>query len=362
MYYLLMRGNKKMKKLLSILTVLLALTVFTACGGNEKVTSEVDSNNDQATIEGDGSYEEMELKVGIVVGDWSPHYEAAKAWADELEAETDGKISLAIFPDGQVGGEREMMEAVQNGTLDIGLLSSVVYANFEPKMAVLDIPYLVSTFDEAEALMDSEVGEKLNELMLDKGIRNLAWAHNDFRIISNKQKPIENPEDLAGIKMRVPESKILADWFQKQGSLATPMPFPDIYTALQQGVVDGQDNGPILTFAANFYEHQKYLTVSNHQYSPVGFFISEKVWQTLPDNVQDLLAETALIAAEVEKEAIRNMNEHAIKSMEEAGVEVFYPEEEDLNKFKETTEPFIEQIREIAGDELTDFILEKAGY
>src|SRR5699024_2895897 len=197
---------------------------------------------------------------------------------------------------------------------------------------------------------------------LDKGIRNLAWAHNDFRVISNNQKPIESPDDLAGIKMRVPESKILADWFQKQDSLATPMPFPDIYTAIQQGVVDEQDNEPILTFAANFYEHQEYLTISNHQYSPVGFFISDKVWQTLPENVQDLLAETALTAAEVEKEAIRNMNDNAIKSMEESGVEVFYPEEEDLNKFKETTDPLIEQVREIARDELTDFVLEKAGY
>lgn len=353
-----------MKKFWTIITLLVALVIFSACGSDEaepvesedETVEETSGNNEAA------DYEELELRVGLVVGDWSPHYQAAEAWAEMLEEETDGNISIAIFPDGQIGGEREMMEAVQNGTLDIGLLSSVVYANFEPKMSVLEIPYLVSTFDEAEALMDSEVGDKLNELMLDKGIRNLAWAHNDFRIITNNQQEIKEPADLSGIKMRVPESKILADWFQKQDSLATPMPFPDIYTALQQGVVDGQDNGPILTFAAKFHEHQDYLIVSNHQYSPVGFFISEQVWETLSEDVQDLLARTAVEAAEVEREAIRTMNEQAIAAMEEEGVEVFYPEEEDLDKFKETTDPFIEEIRKIAGDELTDFVLEQAGY
>lgn len=357
-----------MKKWWLLFSVLIALVIFSACGGKSDSTP-VDQDGDEAEgteeVSSDDvttDYEEMELRVGLVVGDWSPHYQAVEAWSEILEEETDGKISLAIYPDGQIGGEREMMEAVQNGTLDIGLLSSVVYANFEPKMSVLEIPYLVSTFDEAEALMDGEVGEKLSELMLGKGIRNLAWAHNDFRIISNNKNEIKSPNDLSGVKMRVPESKILADWFQKQGSLATPMPFPDIYTALQQGVVDGQDNGPILTFAAKFFEHQDYLIVSNHQYSPVGFFISEKLWETLPENVQDLLATTALDAAQIEREAIRNMNEHAINSMEEAGVNVYYPEDEDLDKFKETTDPFIEEIREIAGDELTDFVLEKAGY
>lgn len=357
-----------MRKWLISLSLLLVILLLSACGSDTSKSTETEeagTNTDEdvtkETID-DVEFDELELRVGLVVGDWSPHYQAVEAWSEILEKKSDGKITLAIYPDGQLGGEREMMEAVQNGTLDVGLLSSVVYANFEPKMSVLEIPYLVSTFEEAETLMDGEVGEKLSELMLAKGIRNLAWAHNDFRIISNNKNPIQTPSDLSGVKMRVPESKVLADWFQNQGSLAIPMPFPDIYTALQQGVIDGQDNGPILTFAAKFFEHQDYLTVSNHQYSPVGFFISEKVWQTLPENVKELLATTAVDAAKIEREAIREMNAHAIKSMEEAGVKVFYPEASDLEKFKETTDPLIEEIRQIAGDELTDFVLEKAGY
>jgi len=348
-----------MRNFLLMMIVSLALIALAACGGSGETESEDEGATEDS---GTSEMEEVELKVGLVVGDWSPHYKAAEAWSEALDEQSDGKVKLTIYPDGQLGGEREMMEAVQNGTLDIGLLSSVVYANFEPKMSVLEIPYLVSTFEEAEALMDGEVGEKLSELMLENGIRNLAWAHNDFRIITNNKTEITTPDDLSGVKMRVPESKILTDWFQDEGALATPMPFPDIYTALQQGVVDGQDNGPILTFAGKFFEHQDYLTVSNHQYSPIGFFISEETWSGLSEDVQELLASTAIEAAEIEKEEIRNMNEHAIQSMEEAGLDVFYPEAEDLEKFKETTDPFIEEIRSIVGDELTDFVLEEAGY
>lgn len=341
-----------MKKIFLLLVLSITVMLLGACGDKEK-----DKENETGTKK-----ETINLRVGVVVGEWSPHYKAAQVWSEALEKETDGQVSLTVFPDGQVGGEREMMEAVQNGSLDIGLLSSVVYANFDPRMSVLDIPYLVSTFEEAETLMDGGVGEKLTEIMLEKGIRNLSWAHNDFRIITNNKKAIASPEDLSKIKMRVPESKMLTDWFQAQGALATPMPFPDIYTALQQGVVDGQDNGPILTFAAKFFEHQNYLTVSNHQYSPIGFFISEKVWKDLPKDIQDIIQSTAREAALVEREAIREFNNKSIQSMEEAGLEVIYPSNEEIERFKETTDPFIAQIRSLAGDELTDFVLKEAKY
>lgn len=322
-------------------------------------------NGESAGEEGEANAAEggeLELRVGVVVGDWSPHYKAAEAWAEQLDEESGGTIKLKVFPDGQLGGEREMFEAVQNGSLDVGLLSSSVYSAFEPKMSVLDIPFLVSDFDEAEELMAGPVGEELNKLLLENGVRNLAWAHNDFRVITNNKQAIGHPDDLSAVKMRVPESKVLADWYKELGTMAVPMPFPDIYTALQQKVVDGQDNGPILTFAAKFYEHQTHLTVSNHQYSPIGFLFSESVWKTLSEEQKELLQSTAIEASEIEKKAIRDFNKTAIQSMEEAGLETVYLEGEALEDFKETTAPFLEDIRNIAGDELMDLVLKEAGY
>lgn len=329
------------------------IILLTACGNEE---------TEGATGTSGDSVEPLELRVGVVVGDWSPHYQGAQAWADALDEKTDGQIKMTVFPDGQLGGEREMLEAIQNGSLDIGLISSSVFSVFEPKMAVIDIPFLVSSFDEAETLMDSKAGEELSALMLEKGIRNLAWGHNDFRVITNNKQAIEKPEDLAAVKMRVPESKVLADWYSELGSMATPMPFPDIYAALQQGVVDGQDNGPILSYAAKFFEHQDYLTVSNHQYSPLGFFISESVWSGLSDAQKEALEETAKEASEVERQAIREFNETSIAAMEEAGVETFKPNEEERAAFKETSSIFIDQIRKEAGEDLTNLVLQEAGY
>ena len=330
--------------------------VLAACGDD---TTTEETNGGAATTEDD---EPVELRIGVVVGDWSPHYQGAQAWADALDEQTDGNISLTVFPDGQLGGEREMLEAVQNGSLDLGLISSAVYSIFEPAMSVIDIPFLVSDFDEAEALMDGPAGEELSALMLENGIRNLAWGHNDFRVITNNNRAVETPEDLSGVKMRVPESKVLADWYAELGTMATPMPFPDIYAALQQGVVDGQDNGPILSYAARFFEHQDYLAVTNHQYSPIGFFISERVWENLSENQQEVLQSTALEAAEVERQAIRDFNETSITSMEEEGLEVFHPTDEEREAFKDTTTHLVDEIRAEAGDELTDLVIQEAGY
>ncbi len=341
-----------MKRIL-LLMLMFGVVLLTACGSEETGDTTGDSGD---------AIDPLELRVGVVVGDWSPHYQGAQAWADALDEQTDGQIQMTVFPDGQLGGEREMLEAIQNGSLDVGLISSSVFSVFEPKMAVIDIPFLVSSFDEAEALMDSEAGEELSALMLEKGIRNLAWGHNDFRIITNNKQAVEKPEDIAALKMRVPESKVLADWYSELGAMATPMPFPDIYSALQQGVVDGQDNGPILSYAAKFFEHQDYLTVSNHQYSPLGFFISESVWSGLSDAQKEVLEETAKEASEVERQAIREFNETSITSMEEAGVETFYPTEEERAAFKETSVKFVDQIRTEAGEDLTNMVLQEAGY
>lgn len=341
-----------MKKFL-LLMMIAGLVLLAACGSEETDSTTTDANDDSKPLE---------LRVGVVVGDWSPHYKGAQAWADALDEKTDGQLKLTVFPDGQLGGEREMLEAVQNGSLDMGLISSAVYSAFEPKMSVIDIPYLVNSFDEAEALMDGEAGKALSALMLEKGMRNLAWGHNDFRVITNNKQAIKKPEDLSSLKMRVPESKVLADWYSDLGTMATPMPFPDIYAALQQGVVDGQDNGPILSYAAKFYEHQSYLTVSNHQYSPIGFFVSEKVWSELSDTQQQALEESAQEASEVERQAIREFNENSITAMEEAGLETFRPTDEERAAFKETTTHLVDEVRAEAGEDLTNMILEEAGY
>lgn len=353
-----------MKKQLKFTLLMMLIIILAACGGDEETStsgtagdsSSEETTNTTETTAAD-EVEELTLRLGLVVGEWSPHYTGAKAFADALQEESGGKIELQIFPDAQLGGEREMFEAVQSGTLDIGLVSSVVFAAFDPKMSVVEIPYLVSTFDDAEKLMDSELGSRLNESLKTIGIHNLGWGHNDFRIITNNKNAVKLPEDLKGIKMRVPENEVLTKWFQQEGALSTVMQFPDIYAALQQGVIEGQDNGPILSYAAKFIEHQKYVTVSNHQYSPVGFLMNEKKWSGYNTSTKEVIEKAAKKAVEAERKAIRDFNATAISQMEAAGLEVHHLTDEEKAAFKQSTLPFLEEIRKTAGDDLVDLAI-----
>lgn len=341
-----------MKRIVVLLSALFML-VLAACGGEDNTSNENGTN--EASNES-----ELDLKVGIVVGDWSNQYAGLDEWVELVEEETDGRIKLTIYPDGQLGGERELLESVQNNTLDIGVVSSFVFANFVPETAVIDIPYIVSNFDDAEALFDGPFGDRVSEVMTEKGLRNLAWGHNDFRVFANNKHAIESPDDLSGLKMRVPESNITSEWYQSLGASPTTMPFTDVYTALQQGVVDGQESGPFMVYSAKFYEYQKHLTTSNHQYSPIGYFISDDAWNKLSADDQEIISTTVLKAAELNRENTRETAQKALEQMEAEGVEITTLTDEALQQFRETNKPLIEKARGIAGDELTDLILEES--
>lgn len=326
--------------------------LFAACSNGNGENTTVDT-----TAESD---EEIILKTGITVGDWAPHYEALSTLEELVEENSDSMV-VEGYPDGTIGGEREMLEGVQQGTLEIGLISSSVFAAFDDRFTAIDIPYLVSDFEEAEAMIDGPIGEKMEEMFEEIGMKVLAWGHNDFRIISNDVRPIVSPEDLNGIKMRVPESQVLTEWFSDLGALTTNLPFPDVYNALQQGVADGQDNGPILTYAANFTDHQQYVTISNHQYSPIGFFINLDLWNSLSEEQQNVLKEASQEAAMIERDAIKEFNEMVINEMEESGVEVTYLSDEELTKWIETGKNVADRLSG-GNNPLLDIVLEEVDF
>ena len=328
-------------------------TFLVACSGGD---SESSSGGAEAT-----SDDPIVFKTGLTVGDWAPQHTAMSVLEEVLEEKSGGTMVIEGYPDSQLGGEREMLEGVQQGSLEIGLISSSVFAAFDERFTAIDIPYLVSSFEEAEAMMDGPVGEELDKMFEEIGMKNLAWGHNDFRIISNSVKTIETPEDLNGIKMRVPESQVLTDWYTNLGALSTTLPFPDIYNALQQGVVDGQDNGPILTHASKFTEHQDYVTVTKHQYSPVCFCINLDLWNSLSEEQQSMLQEAADEAAEEERKAIIDFHDMALEEMENAGVEVTHLTEEQLAEWQETGKAIAEKL---SGEEnpLLDVVLEEVGF
>lgn len=311
--------------------------------------------------EGEGnassSGETIVIKGGLTVGDWAPHHVALAKLKEVVEGNSDDMV-VEIYPDSQLGGEREMLEGVQQGSLEFAAISSSVFAAFDERFTAIDIPYLVTNFDEAEEMMDGPVGEELETMFEEIGMKVLAWAHNDFRIISNSVRPLHHPDDLNGIKMRVAESQVLTSWYTNQGALSTTLPFPDVYNGLQQGVVDGQDNGPILTFASKFTEHQDYVTVTNHQYSPIGFFINLDLWNSLSVEQQEVLQLAANEAAIAEREAIKEFRDMSFQEMENEGVEVIHLSEDELEPWVQTREEIIEELSN-KDNPLLDLVLEE---
>ncbi len=229
---------------------------------------------------GDGKATKLEFKLGHVGPADSEHpwEKYALAFGEKIEEETDGLIKINTFPGSQLGADREMTQSLQQGTMDIGLISTIAMGNFVSQFQVWDLPYIFPSDNEkVDLILEGPIGEQLAQYAKEKGLIILAYWENDWRMMSNSKRPIQTVDDLKGLKMRVVENKPSIDWFgERVGSIATPMAFSEVYTALQQGTIDGQDNGTILSYGSKFHEVQKYFSTTKHIYAPLAFVVSEK--------------------------------------------------------------------------------------
>lgn len=353
------------KRLVAVTFMVLIMLLAVACGGGGAPADGDGGSQSQPSTGGDtpaATSEPKTLQFGIVIGEATPQYVAVARFAEIIEEKSGGNITFDIFADGALGGEREMLEAIQTGNLDIGFISSVVYANFDQRMSIIDLPFLVSNFDEAEALMDGPVGDALKEVMLENNLRVLGWGHNDFRTMSNSKRPIRTVEDMDGLKFRVPETPMLVNFFRNTGAVPTPMPWPEVYAALQQGAIDGQDNGPGITYGSKVYEVQKYITATNHQYGPMALFVSDKVWQSLTEEERQWFEEAGQQAVLEERQAVREYYNSSLDKMEEEGLEIIRElSPEAVEGFREAALPLYENIHEQVGAELAEMVFRELG-
>ena len=183
----------------------------------------------------------------------------AKKFADLVEQKSGGKIKVRVFPGGQLGGDLQNVSALQGGTLDLMVLNAGLLVGIVKDFAVLDLPFLFNTAEEADAVVDGPVGTKLFENLPDKGLVGLGYFELGFRNVTNSKRPIVKAEDFQGIKLRVLQSPLFIDLFNTLGANTVAMPFPEVYTALEQRVIDGQENPVTVIFDTKFQEVQKYL-------------------------------------------------------------------------------------------------------
>jgi tripartite ATP-independent transporter DctP family solute receptor len=262
------------------------------------------------------------LRIGYATSATSHYGVGTTAFCDEMEKGTQGRYKCQQFPSSALGGEREQIEAVQLGTQDLVNTSTGPLGNFVPEVRILDIPFLFRDYDHARKVMDGPIGQDLQKKMAAKGLINLAWTENGFRHMTNSKQPINSAEDASGLKMRTMENKVHMEGYKTFGILPTPMPFPELFTALQQGTVDGQENPIPVILASKFSQVQKHLSLTGHVYSPAAIILSPGVWNKLSDADKAVFTAAAKKGAAAQRKKVNDDEASGIAQLRAEGMQV----------------------------------------
>jgi tripartite ATP-independent transporter DctP family solute receptor len=246
-----------------------------------------------------------------------------------------------------------MTEGLQMGTLEMATQSPGGLASFWPTMGVLELPYMFQANQEVYEVLDGPVGQELNQKFLEKtGVRILTYWMNLVRQTTNNKHPVTKAADLKGLKLRVPETKTIVDAFRALGASPTPMPFGDLYTGLSQGTIDGQENPPTIIYASKLYEVQKYMSLTNHVFSPVVVMVSEDFWKKLPGDLQKIIEEEAIAA----RARCRPVSERLDNELTEKLKEFLAVNTVDTSGFRPLVQPAYDDLVKTAGNEVKDYI------
>ncbi len=300
------------------------------------------------------------VKYGHVGPPIHPQHLGAVAFAKYVTEKTKGEIEVQVFPLGQLGGERSMTEQVQAGTLHMTAVTSGVLANFVPEMGIIELPFVYPNRETAyKVLDDKDVKERFAKFCDPKGFVFIGYTENEFRDMTNSKRPIKKPDDLKGLKLRVVESPIFIDTFKTLGANPTPLPFPEIYNALQQKVIDGQDNPLYTSNLMKFLEVNKFATVTNHILTECPVVVNKKFWSTLTPEQQQIFREAAEVQIKVNREGNAKGSADAVEKARALKVEVYVLTAQDRAVFKAAVKPVYDKYRGVFGAEWYDYFLKK---
>lgn len=283
----------------------------------------------------------------------------AEKFKEIVEEKTNGQIKIELHGGGSLGSSgREIQEGVEIGTIDIGI-SSTPLAQINPYVEIFSLPYIFSDRENAWEVLDGPIGDQVGNHLEERNIKHLAYWEDGFRQVTNNKHPIKSPEDFKGLRIRVPESSVRVATFEALGASPVSMSFSEVFTALQQGVIDGQENPLSVVTSSSFYDVQEFLTITNHVYSPASLLINLDKWNSLSAEQQDIFLEAAQAGRDVNRELNKKQDEEAIETLKEKGMQVEVIE--DIAPFQEATRSVWSQVTDKLGEEgqeIVDSILE----
>lgn len=304
-----------------------------------------------AFAEGQGEAETFDINIGLGLNDKSAQYESAQYFKELVEERSDGRITVEVHHSSALGDDREMMEDLQVGALEMTCPSTAPMVGFVEDYKVYDLPFLFPNAEAAFHVLDSEVGQDLLDQLEDEGIIGLAYWDNGFRHLTNSVREVRTPSDVEGLKLRTMESPIHLGAWEAVGANPTPMAFGELFSAMQQDVVDGQENPWGTIYLQNFYEVQDYATDTGHIYSPFVFMISKQIWDEMPSDVQDIIQEAAIEARDHNRELNQEWNQDYKEELKEE-MTVTELTDDERAEWQEAVQPVYDEFEDEIGKDL----------
>jgi TRAP-type transport system periplasmic protein len=285
---------------------------------------------------------EQTLRFATVNPQGHPIVAGMEKFAELVSQKSGGKMTVKLFPGSVLGGDVQVLSSVQGGTIDLTSMNSGILQGQVKEYTVVDFPFLFADPKEADAVMDGPVGKLLADKLPPKGLVHLAYWELGFRNLTNSKRPVAKLEDFSGLKIRVIQSPIYIDTFNTLGANAVPMPFPEVYTALEQKTIDGQEN-PFPVIAANkLQEVQKYLSITRHVYNPQSVLLSKKTWDRLSKQEQDVLMAAAQEATIYQRKVSREAQDQALATLKKS-MEVNEIAPAEMTKIRAKVKPVVDK-------------------
>lgn len=318
-----------MKRFLALIMALTMVFALCACGSGSTAAS-------SSTAASTGtSTETYNIKLGHSDTVDNLLHVSLLNFKAYVEEKSEGRLKVDVYASEQLGSNAEMAEMVEMGSLDAMMLPQGQEANYAPKLNILGMPFLFSSYDDVYKVLDSEIGDELIADLASHNMIQLAYWENGLRQTTNSVRPINTPEDLKGLKIRTPEDKVTMAIFEALGASPAPLAFSELYLALQQNTFDGQENPVSNIHANNFQDVQKYLAMTNHKYECKNMVFSLTTWNKLPADLQQILLDGAKIYGGEHRKAIVDSTDAMLEDLVAAGMEVTYP---DTAAFQEATQ------------------------
>ena len=301
-------------------------------------------------VVGAASAQERVIKFGLNGPEGHPAVAGMKKFAEIVAAKSGGKMKVNLFLNGTLGSDQAVVSAIKGGTIEMAVMNSGILASEAKELAIFDFPFLFANEKESDAIVDGPVGKKMHALLEAKGIVGLSYWELGYRQMTNGKRALNKVEDIEGLKLRVIPNPINVAWVKALGANPTPMPFPEVYAGLEQKAIDGQEN-PVSVIAANkFWEVQKFMALTNHQYNPQSVIFSKKVWDTLTPADKKILDDAAHEAALVQRKEGRAAVASNLELLKKNGMTVTQFSPAEVAKLREKMKPVIAQFSASVGE------------